>query len=43
MVCSNPQRLGGDCMSIFELLTIVLMTIDIIIQIIALFLNNKKK
>ncbi len=30
-------------MSKFEIITVVLMTIDIIIQIIALFLNNKKK
>ena len=29
-------------MSIFEIITIVLMTIDIVIQVIALFLNNKK-
>ena len=29
-------------MSKFEIITIVLMTIDIIIQIIALIFNNKK-
>ena len=42
MVCSNPYRLGVMSMSIFEIITIVLMTIDIVIQVIALFLNNKK-
>jgi len=34
--------LGVICMSKFEIITIVLMTIDIIIQIVALIFNNKK-
>jgi len=42
MVCSNQYRLGVMSMSIFEIITIVLMTIDIVIQVIALFLNNRK-
>ena len=43
MVCSNQQKIGGDSMSKFEILSITLMYLTLAVTIIALFQKRNRQ